>query len=68
MCPFETRKSKGYADKRRVYCLALWIRNSMSESNTLTRILVVMGKYILKFPRSITISPGNLPRKGNLGE
>lgn len=30
-------------------------------------MLVVMGKYILKFPRSITISPGNLPGKGSFG-
>lgn len=33
----------------------------------LIRILVVMGKYILKFPLSITISPGSFPGKGNLG-
>jgi hypothetical protein len=38
------------------------------EINRLIRIDVVIGKYILKFPRSITISPGSLPGKGSLSE
>jgi len=68
MCPFETRKSKGYVNRIKVYCLALWIRKRMMEITRLTKILVAMGKYILKFPRSITMSPGNFPGKGSLGD
>ena len=34
----------------------------------LKRILVVMGRYILKFPRSITRSPGSFPGSGIFGK
>jgi hypothetical protein len=34
----------------------------MSESSKLTRIEVVIGRYITKPSRSITMSPGSLPR------
>ena len=39
----------------------------INERMILIRILVVMGKNILKFPLSITMSPGNFPGKGNRG-
>lgn len=68
MRPFETRKSKGYVDKAGVYCFALLIRKRIMEMTTLIRMLVVIGKYILKLPRSITRSPGNFPGQGIFGE
>jgi hypothetical protein len=48
--------------------LAFWIRKRIRVITRLTKILVVMGRYILKFPRSIMMSPGNFPGKGSFGE
>ena len=44
------------------------MKKRINESIMLMRILVVMGRYILKFPRSIIMSPGNLPGSGTLGK
>ena len=51
----------------RVYCFALLMRKRTRERIRLIRILVAMGKYILKFPRSITMSPGSFPGNGSFG-
>lgn len=66
MCPVETRKSNQYACNGAFY-LALFIRYKINEIMTLNKMLVVIGRNILKLPLSITISPGNLPGNGNFG-
>ena len=47
--------------------MALLIKYRISERIILNSRLVVIGKNSLKFPLSITISPGNFPGNGKRG-
>ena len=68
MVSLKRRKVMVMLIKMGFYWRPLLTKKKINERMILTRMLVVIGRYILKLPRSMTMSPGSLPKKGSLGK